>query len=74
MDDGDLDDDMQEAPLQLAIKTKYVQFIEILNVKIVQAIYVLSKLWVMSPSETSPKNFCGGSDSESGTSSLPRLG
>ena len=26
MDDGDLDDDMQEAPLQLAIKTKYVQF------------------------------------------------
>ena len=24
MDDGDLDDDMQEAPLQLAIKTKYV--------------------------------------------------
>ena len=26
MDDGDLDDDMQEAPLQLAIKTKYVLF------------------------------------------------
>jgi hypothetical protein len=29
MDDGDLDDDMQEAPLQLAIKTKYVQFKEL---------------------------------------------